>query len=49
MAVMVRGDVGAVKTSVEAGASSAKRVGEVVYVHVIASPHDDIEGILPQA
>ena len=34
---------------VEAGASSAKRVGEVVSVHVIASPHDDVEGILPQA
>ena len=47
--VMVRGDVGAVKASVEAGASSAKRVGEVVSVHVIASPHDDVEGILPQA
>ena len=29
--------------------SSAKRVGEVVSVHVIASPHDDVEGILPQA
>lgn len=47
--VMVRGDVGAVKASVEAGASSAKRVGDVVSVHVIASPHDDVEGILPQA
>ncbi|MCI9226424.1 BMC domain-containing protein [Sporofaciens musculi] len=47
--VMVRGDVGAVKASVEAGASAAKRVGELVSVHVIASPHVDVEGILPQS
>ena len=47
--VMVRGDVGAVKASVEAGASAAKRVGELVSSHVIASPHDDVEGILQQA
>ena len=45
--VMDRGDVGAVKASVEAGSSAAKRVGELVSVHVIASPHDDVEGILP--
>ena len=47
--VMVRGDVGAVKASVEAGASAAKHVGELVSSHVIASPHNDVEGILPQA
>ena len=47
--VMVRGDVGAVKASVEAGSSVAKRVGELVSVHVIASPHSDVEKILPQA
>jgi ethanolamine utilization protein EutM len=47
--VMVRGDVGAVKASVEAGAAAAKRVGEVYSVHVIPRPHDDVEGILPQA
>ena len=46
--VMVRGDVGAVKASVEAGASAAKRVGELISVHVIASPHSDVESILPQ-
>lgn len=46
--VMVRGDVGAVKASVEAGSSAAKRVGELVSVHVIASPHSDVESILPQ-
>lgn len=46
--VLVRGDVGAVKASVDAGAAAAKRVGELVSVHVIARPHDDVEGILPQ-
>lgn len=44
--VSVRGDVGAVKAAVDAGASAAKRVGELVSVHVIPSPHDDVEGIL---
>ena len=46
--VMVRGDVGAVKASVEAGAAAVKRGGELVSVHVIASPHTDVEGILPK-
>jgi ethanolamine utilization protein EutM len=46
--VMVRGDVGAVKASVEAGAAAAKRVGELISVHVIPRPHDDVESILPQ-
>jgi len=45
---MVRGDVGAVKASVDAGASAAKRVGELVSVHVIPRPHDDVESILPE-
>ena len=45
--VMVRGDVGAVKAAVEAGATAAKRVGELVSVHVIPRPHSDMEGILP--
>jgi ethanolamine utilization protein EutM len=45
--VIVRGDVGAVKAAVDAGASAAKRVGELFSVHVIPSPHDDVEGILP--
>ena len=45
--VMVRGDVGAVKASVDAGAAAAKRVGELISVHVIARPHDDVESILP--
>ncbi len=46
--VMVRGDVGAVKASVDAGAAAAKRVGELVSVHVIPRPHDEVEGILPE-
>lgn len=45
--VMVRGDVGAVKASVDAGAASAEKVGEVVSVHVIPRPHTDVEKILP--
>jgi ethanolamine utilization protein EutM len=44
---MVRGDVGAVKASVEAGSAAAKRVGELVSVHVIPRPHGDVESILP--
>jgi len=47
--IMVRGDVGAVKASVEAGAAAAKRVGELFSVHVIPSPHSDVETILPSA
>ena len=47
--VMVRGDVGAVKASVDAGAAAAKRVGELYGVHVIPSPHDGVEMILPSA
>lgn len=46
VAVMVRGDVGAVKSATEAGAAAAKRVGELVSVHVIPRPHEDVEGIL---
>jgi len=46
--VMVRGDVGAVKAAVDAGAASAKRVGEIVSVHVIPRPHSDTEKLLPK-
>ena len=45
--VMVRGDVGAVKSAVEAGAMNAERLGELVAQHVIPRPHTDVEGILP--
>ena len=47
--VMVRGDVGAVKSSVEAGAASASKLGELVATHVIPRPHNDVEMILPKA
>jgi len=46
--VMVRGDVGAVKAATDAGAAAAKRIGELVSVHVIPRPHADVEIILPQ-
>ena len=45
--VIVKGDVGAVKAAVDAGAAAAKRVGELVSVHVIPRPHADIDKILP--
>lgn len=45
--VMVRGDVGAVKASTDAGAAAAEKVGEVVSIHVIPRPHSDVEKILP--
>ena len=41
--VMVRGDVGAVKAATDAGANAARRVGEVVSVHVIPRPHTEVE------
>jgi ethanolamine utilization protein EutM len=46
--VMVRGDVAAVTAATEAGAAAARRVGELVSVHVIPRPADDVEGILPR-
>jgi ethanolamine utilization protein EutM len=46
--VMVRGDTGAVKASVDAGAAAAKVVGELYGLHVIPAPHDDVESILPK-
>ena len=45
--VMVRGDVGAVKAAVDAGACSDEKVGAVVAQHVIPRPHTDVEKILP--
>ena len=45
--VMVRGDVGAVKSAVESGAASASRLGELVATHVIPRPHTEVEKILP--
>ncbi len=46
--VMVRGEVGAVKAAVDAGAAAAKKVGELVSVHVIPRPHSEVEAILPK-
>lgn len=46
--VMARGDVGAVKAATDAGAAAARRVGELVSVHVIPRPHAEVERILPR-
>ena len=46
--IVVRGDVGAVKAATDAGAAAAKRVGELISVHVIPRPHSDVEKILPK-
>jgi ethanolamine utilization protein EutM len=43
----VRGDVGSVKAATDAGAAAARRVGELVAVHVIANPADDLERTTP--
>jgi len=45
----VRGDVAAVKAATDAGAAAAARLGEVVSVHVIPRPHDELEQALPKA
>jgi len=44
----VRGEVGAVRAAVEAGSAAAQRVGELISVHVIPRPDDQLESILPQ-
>lgn len=48
VSVIVRGDVGAVKAAVEAGAAAASKLGELVAKHVIPRPHNDVEKILPK-
>ena len=47
VSVMVRGDVGAVKSAVEAGQANAARLGEIIATHVIPRPHGDVEKIIP--
>jgi len=47
VAVMVAGDVGAVKAAVDAGAAACQRVGNLVSAHVIPRPHDDIDLMIP--
>lgn len=49
MTIMVRGDVGAVRTALEAGSQAARRIGEVVSVRILPSPHTNLESILPEA
>ncbi len=44
---IVRGEVGAVKSAVDAGAAAARRVGVVVAIHVIPQPHADVDQALP--
>lgn len=46
--VFVRGDVGAVKAAIDAGAAAARRVGELVSVHIIPRPDSGVEEILPR-
>lgn len=46
--VFVRGDVGAVKAATDAGAAAARRVGELVSVHVIPRPHVEVERVLAE-
>jgi ethanolamine utilization protein EutM len=46
--VMVRGEVGAVQSSVDAGVAAAKRAGELVAAHVIARPHPGVEKLIRQ-
>lgn len=45
--VIIEGDVGAVKAATDAGAAAAKRVGELVSVHVIPRPHEELDKVLP--
>ena len=47
VSVMVRGDVGAVKSAVEAGQTNASKLGEIIATHVIPRPHTDVEKIIP--
>jgi ethanolamine utilization protein EutM len=44
--VLVRGDVGAVKAATDAGAAAARRVGELISVHVIPRPHGEVERVV---
>ena len=47
VSVSVRGDVASVRAATDAGAAAARRVGELVSVHVIPRPHSGLEGVLP--
>jgi len=45
--VIARGDVAAVRAALDAGSRAAERVGEVVSVHIIPRPHENVESVLP--
>ncbi len=47
VSVFVRGEVGAVKAAIDAGTAAAKKVGEVVSVHIIPRPHQETETMIP--
>ncbi len=44
--VIIQGDVGAVKAAIDSGAAAAKRVGEIVSVHIIPRPHQELDKII---
>jgi ethanolamine utilization protein EutM len=46
VAVLIRGDVGSVKAAIEAGSNAARRVGELLAMHVIPRPFDETEKLL---
>lgn len=46
--ILVSGDVGAVKAATESGSAAAQRVGELISVHVIPRPHNELDSILPK-
>src|SRR5919106_1617767 len=49
VSITLKGDVAAVKAAVDAGAEAAGRVGQVISVHVIPRPHDELGGMMPKA
>lgn len=46
ISTLVRGEVGAVKAATDAGAVAANKIGDVVSVHVIPRPHDEVEALI---
>lgn len=46
--VFLSGDVASVKAAVDAGATAARQVGELISVHVIPRPHDELTAVLPK-
>ena len=46
---LVRGDVAAVRAATDAGAAAARKIGEIICVHVIPRPHADLDEVLPIA